>query len=244
MEIDDGASSNRIGSRKPGARNVLSGNLGGVGIRGAHSNRVFANYIGTDITGTQLLGNQYSGVFIGIAAASNNWVGGTLDGSGNIVTGSGRSAIRGAGIVVHRTAGTGNAIRGNSVFDNLGLGIDIGPPRVTYNDLGDGDEGANRLQNFPVILSAAGATIMGTLNSLPETDFRVELFSNPACNVGPPYGEGETYIGFVDVTTDWTGNVTFPFTPPAPLVSGTFITATATDPERNTSEFSQCFMVP
>ena len=50
---------------------------------------------------------------------------------------------------------------------------------VTANDAGDGDSGANNLQNFPVLTSAnsntAGTTIVGSLNSNANTTYRIEF---------------------------------------------------------------------
>jgi len=46
---------------------------------------------------------------------------------------------------------TGLTIKGNSIFSNGGLGIDLGVNGVTLNDDGDVDSGVNDLQNFPVI---------------------------------------------------------------------------------------------
>ena len=138
--------------------------------------------------------------------------------------------------------GVRNSILGNSIFRNGELGIDLGPDGVTGNDDGDGDGGANLLQNFPLITSAVGNTVSGTLNSAAGRTFRIEIFSNsgvaPCDSSGN--GEGETFVGTTNVTTDTSGNQSFTVTLATPLPSGAAVTATATDPDGNTSEFSQC----
>jgi len=129
----------------------------------------------------------------------------------------------------------------NSIHSNAGLGIDLGDDGVTPNDLGDFDSGANNFQNFPVLTSAiSGSTsIEGTLNSTVNTTFRLEFFSNIACDPSGN-GEGESFLGSTDVTTDGNGDVMFMATFPVTVPVGQFITATATDPNNDTSEFSQC----
>jgi hypothetical protein len=137
----------------------------------------------------------------------------------------------------------GNAILGNAISDSGWLGIELGDFGVRANDPGDADVGPNNYQNYPVLTSVGvrvNTTVHGTLNSNPNRSFRVEIFSNAACH---PYGngEGETYLGFVNVTTNASGDASFVTTfPPIPV--GRFVTATATDLTTNdTSEFSACF---
>ncbi len=57
------------------------------------------------------------------------------------------------------------------------------------------------------------------------------------------FREGQTYIGTATVTTDGTGNATINTVLPVALGSGEDVTATATDPTGNTSEFSQRIVV-
>ena len=118
---------------------------------------------------------------------------------------------------------------------------------VTQNDAGDGDGGANNLQNFPVLTSAvitgSQIKITGTLNSLASTKFRIEFYAN-ATGDGSGYGEGQTLIGVHDVTTDGSGNATISAVLPAALSAGSAISATATrldagDAPIETSEFAQ-----
>src|SRR6185436_225407 len=51
--------------------------------------------------------------------------------------------------------------------------------------------------------------------------------------------EGQEYIGSTQVTTDGSGNADIDVTLPATVENGSRISATATDPNGNTSEFSQ-----
>lgn len=77
----------QIGGNTPGARNVISGN--GTGIlftNGASDSLVQGNYIGTDITGSAAVANS-----IGISVdlnATNNLIGGTVAGAGNLISGN------------------------------------------------------------------------------------------------------------------------------------------------------------
>ena len=57
---------------------------------------------------------------------------------------------------------TGNTIRGNSIFSNGGIGIDLGGDGVTANDALDADNGPNQRQNYPIIVSAAPTAPSGT----------------------------------------------------------------------------------
>jgi len=96
----------------------------------------------------------------------------------------------------------------------------------------------NNLQNFPVITSATAnsttTTIQGTLNSSPNTQFRIEFFANDACD----NGVGQTFLGSTNATSDASCNASFSFSAPNGAVTGPVITATATDSSNNTSEFS------
>src|SRR6185295_16458800 len=114
---------------------------------------------------------------------------------------------------------------------------------VTANDNGDGDTGANNLQNFPVLSSAVssgGNTVLqGNLNSTPGSNFNIQFFSNPACDPSGN-GEGQTFLGTASMTTDAQGNANINTTLSVAVEPGQTITATATDSANNTSEFSAC----
>ncbi len=230
--IISGASGNTIGGTQPAEGNVISGNASfGVAFFGvatdAGGNTVLNNFIGTDAAGTGAIGNNASGVFV---ETSNNRIGSA--GVGNTIAFNGDVGVRVGG-------GTGNTIANNRIFSNASLGIDLGNSGVTQNDAGDGDTGPNNLQNFPVLAAVSGG-VQGTLNSTASTTFRIEFFGNTACDASGN-GEGQTVLGNTTVTTDGAGNASVPLFTTAP---GAIVTATATDPAGNTSEFSACATVP
>jgi hypothetical protein len=77
--------------------------------------------------------------------------------------------------------------------------------------------------------------VTGTLSSQPNTLFTIDYYANPA----PAFSaEGMTYLGSRDVTTDGGGAAAFTNRLGARIPAGRAITATATDPDGNTSAFS------
>jgi len=230
------SANNTIGGTSLEARNLISGNnRGGVLIRGSNAteNQVLGNYIGTDVTGTAAVGNIRDGARI---EASNNIIGGTTLAAGNILAFNG-----GDGVFVQ--SGTGNAILSNSILSNSDLAIDLNPGGVTENDAGDSDTGANNLQNFPVLTSVAlgeddsSTIVAGTLNSTPNNTFAIQFFTNNGLDTSGN-GEGQTWLGATTVTTDASGNANFTETFEIVISPAQFVTATATDSNNNTSEFS------
>ena len=254
---------NLIGGSTSEARNIISGNGRGIhlGLSSATNNRITGNYIGVDVAGSNPLGNG-SGVII-VDAASDNIVGGTENGEANIIANS-----VGFGVLVGRDSpavtqeAVRNAILGNSIFANhqnsspssTNLGIELramsgiaGSDGLNPNDSLDldSDPGPNNLQNHPELstatVSGGMTTITGVLPSLANTTFRVEFFSNASLG-NSTYGEGETFLGSIDVITDNDGNVPLNFTVPTSVPLGYIITATATRLDSgvptDTSEFS------
>jgi hypothetical protein len=247
-----------IGGSATGAGNVISGNQGNGIAMDSTGNTVQGNLIGLGADGTGSLGNgnptsnSGSGVLVNTNnTTSNNTIGGTAPGAGNKIANNVLT-----GVVITNISSAGNAILQNSVFSNGRLGIDLGEPSlgVTFNDTGDGDNFvANRGQNFPVVTSASisggNATVSGTLNSNSNATFRLEFFANESCNANVPnfpgeqlFGEGQTFIGTTQVTTDGSGNASFgPVSLGSVPAGQSVITATATNNStNNTSEFSQC----
>ncbi|MBI4660225.1 MAG: right-handed parallel beta-helix repeat-containing protein [Verrucomicrobia bacterium] len=218
-----------VGGSMNGAGNVISGNSGhGIWLASNASAIIQGNYIGTDISGRTELGNLKNGIYIN--GGNNSTIGGATPGTSNTIAFNAE-----AGVFVK--AGKGNALRGNSIFSNKGLGVDLGGVGVAPNDEGDRNMGANNLLNFPELASAAtdGSTIaiQGKLNSKTNAFFDLDFYSTQAPDPSG-YGEGEKYIGSATITTDANGNANFNVTLPV----GHFVTATATDSTNNTSEFS------
>jgi hypothetical protein len=72
--------------------------------------------------------------------------------------------------------------------------------------------------------------------------FRIEFFDNHQCHPSG-HGSGETFIGSMDVITDGNSSAPISATFQVNVEVGHVITATATDPAGNTSEFSACVPV-
>lgn len=229
---------------------------------------VEGNRIGTDAAGGMALPNLGSGVEIfempgSIVAhnliAGNRGRGVLIDGMdaiGNHIlhnqfgtSADGTSLLPNEqGDIVVVNEARENLFGGNRLVTGAGRpGIDLGDDGVTGNDPGDGDAGANDLQNHPDLVSAgsdgvASTSISGSLSSVPGARFVIEFFLNRACD---PAGSGpaETSIGHATVATEATGTANFAASIPIGVPAGTFVTATATDEAGNTSELSRCVPV-
>jgi hypothetical protein len=218
------------------AGNVISGNLRyGISFGDGQPNSqvvVQDNYIGTDVTGANALGNGSAGVFFGVYPSSNDTV------SGNIIAYNG-----GDGVEVTGNYSVEISIRGNSIFANAGLGIDLGGTGVPVLNDSQGHGGPNWYQNFPVLTSAVtsgtSTVVSGTFGEASEPNFpqTFDFYANPAADPSG-YGQGKTYLGSASVTTGANGNASFLVTFPTATTAGQVISATATDPNGNTSEFS------
>ncbi len=234
----ESAPSNTIGGSVAGAGNLISANnTWGLLLSNASWNVIQGNLIGTEIDGVSALGNVFHAVEC--TNASNNTIGGTNADAGNRI---GFSQGVYAGVRI-RGGSTSDAILGNAIFSNGGLGIDLGPFGVNVNIPCDTSSGDNMLQNYPVLsqaVSGNGTGIRGTLNSRPNAAFLLQFFANPACNVYG-YGEGQFYLGQATVVTSNNCNASFVANLPGSTPVGYVVTATATDSANNTSEFSACF---
>jgi len=262
IELDDGAQTNSI-----------EGNFVGVGADGVTP--VGQERHGIALRSSGNLAPPFGPGDANEIPVSANAIGGTIAGSGNVVEFNGSAGVAVFGNPLQNNAvqaqNSGNSILGNSIFMNgrsspsTLAGIDLS--RVFIYPTDDGvtadtaaGHGAladpNNLQDFPVLKAptfSGGHTIVGgslSQSVSPNTTYRIEFFSSPSCSK-TGFGEGQSFIGFMNVITNASGTVLFAAS--LPLVSPTAsITATATnttaDPSTpngsanllNTSEFSRC----
>ncbi len=236
-----GANSNTIGGPVAGAGNVISGFWGyGIYISDASTagNLVQGNILGADVTGTNALGNSQGNVLVQ-AGATGNVIGGTGAGAGNVIAFAG-----GPGVKLLNADTTNNAIRGNSIFSNGALGIDLNNDGVTANHTGF-LAGPNDFQNYPVITNVfgyAGSTIvLGKFYSLTSRTYFIDVYRGFTADPSG-YGQGRFYAGTVSVTTDGSGNANFSLTNSSGNYAGQYFTATATSAGGDSSEFSFAFL--
>ena len=109
------SNNNIIGGGTAADRNVISGNTGpGISINTNNGtstgNQIRGNYIGTDSTGTNAVGNSNQGVYLN---AANNTIGGTVSGYGNVISGT----LNWSGIGLDTNA-SGTLIAGNRIGTN------------------------------------------------------------------------------------------------------------------------------
>ncbi len=246
------ATGNTIGGAGTGAGNVISANTGsGIKIFAADNNVVQGNIIGTDLVGIGNLGNSGAGVSV------DSSLGNTI--ADNTIAFN-SFAVSGTGVALN--AGANNAIRRNSMYQNGGLGIDLGGDGVTPTTADDTDVGANRQLNFPVLETATIADGNLIIAGFARPDSEIELFIADPDPSG--FGEGRTFllmrtegstedgdsttgtygptqINGLDQGTDTTNRFSFVIpiaSLPEAVAEGTMLTATATDASGNTSEFS------
>lgn len=174
--------------------------------------------------------------------------------------GSGVAIIGGTSNLISR-----NSIYANGTA-SAALGIDLNNNGVTINDLNDTDSGPNNLLNFPIISAvySSGSNLVVEGWSRPGTT--IELFltdinqgsavlGSNQLGLSTDYGEGQTFIGTMvegsaadlfagtapytdlDGNTDNTNKFKFVIPKPVGVLTGNFITSTATL-SNSTSEFS------
>lgn len=242
------AATNQIGGSVNGAGNLISANYGqGVFLTNASWNVIQGNFIGTKADGTNNLGNAQANIEMQLNA-TNNIIGGSAPGAGNRIAFAQAPNGPYAGVRV-RTGAFKNLISGNAIFNNAALGIDLSPssggtssgvnPPVDCES-GVAANAANAGQNFPVltnVYTGAGTQIRGTLDSAAGKNYLLEFFASPAGDASG-YGEGQVFLGQASLTLGTLCSSNFSISLPVPVPTNWVVTATATSPANNTSEFS------
>lgn len=178
-------------------------------------------------------------------------IGGVVAGQGNVIANMTGDGIRIEWNNSNHSYPAAFAIRGNAIYNNGGMGIDLadsvtpsgdGVPNV--NDTGDLDTGPNNFQNFPVPTSAstngASTTVNLALDTYALGSFWVDVYASPTCDANG-HGEGRVYLGTSNVNTDGSGQANVTISGLPATTAGHFITLTATDTvQQSTSEFSVC----
>ena len=227
-------------------RNVIGHNGDGIKLVRANSNLIRGNLIGIHGDSSDI-GNLGNGIHQ--ISGNHNVIGYGV--GEEIVTPALRSNQitnnQGSGIVINEEFGRTsffNTIRGNSIYENGGLGIDLLDDGISENDSTDHDGGPNYLQNTPDIsrlfideTPTVKLVMRYTIHS-DSTTVPYPLTVDFYFVDDPASGEGKTYLG-TDIYTqqdsldkiavDTTGLF---------LDENDVFVATATDADGNTSEFS------
>jgi len=202
------------------AGNLIANNTqNGISFLGSTNAVIQGNWIGTDPTGAWPMGNGWAG--ISLQNSGSVLVGGSGLGMANLI-----EFNTGDGVAI--TYGQNHTVSANSIYDNGGLGINLGT-------------GANQAQVSPlingVVVAYGSTTVQGQLNGQAGTAFRIECFASPQWDLQRA-PEGRLYLGATSATTDGSGNANFAAALPVAAPTNLVVTATATDPAGNTSEFS------
>jgi hypothetical protein len=238
-------SDTRTAGTTPG--NMILGNAGGgVDILGtSQRNKIQGNNI-SGATGFTAPGGTLFGAGVVIeGGASNNFIGGPTAAEGNTISNNLTN-----GVVVEDN-GSGNAIGNNLIFSNGVLGISL-------------RDSAHNSQSPPLLRFATTGQshrIAGTMTGTPNTTYFLQFFAGPSSQHadGSENDDAEKIVfpslpaivgtgvevspTGVTVTTTKGGVCLFDLVLPDDIPDGSFVRATATDQNGNTSQFSNAVTV-
>lgn len=165
------SSNNLIGGVSPAARNLISGNGGGVyvGGPGATQNKIQGNFLGTNRSGTAALSNA-EGVIVD--SAQQNLIGGTETGARNVISGNDEAILI--------SASTGTVVQGNYI------GLQVNGKQPLGNTLGIYISGSDNViggsakhaSNRIAYSGSAGITVVNLADALDNTFSRNSIYSN------------------------------------------------------------------
>jgi hypothetical protein len=262
---------NLIGVDATGTHALPNGSYGVLADTGSSAEAIQDNLIaGHPVDGVRIVGGvsisvTYNAIGVGIGGVALGNAGDGIHVKGNarnVAVGFGYPSLDGLGIAsIANNGGAGvyaedlvNVdVTYGAIANNGGLGVDLAPRGVNPNDTLDADTGPNELLNSPVLQSATydanamapPTTINGTVDTTPNTQVEVDLYLSESCDPSG-YGEGEGYVGYVNVTTDASGHAAF--TQSNYVHEGMAMTAlsrrfSSTDPGLIVSEFSNCLVI-
>ncbi|HWB10980.1 MAG TPA: Calx-beta domain-containing protein [Pirellulales bacterium] len=228
--IDISAPNNHIGGSADHAGNLIVQSFRGIGLEGA-------NATGNTIEGNKINNNGDSGILV-TNGASGNTIGGPNDADGNSIHDN-----LGNGVSIF--SGTDDSIRHNTIYANGKLGIALGT-----------DAKANNLQPAALLsVTATRTRLTGWLEAAPDTTYYIDFYkgqqlaqadgtseADDARNIIVPFlpssDPDEAPQPFEKVTTNDAGLGLFDLAFGASPDVGTIIRATVTDPDGDTSQFS------
>lgn len=233
-------------------RNVISGNNGsGISILGNSvqynvvnhqvvptTSMIVGNWIGLQADGKSPLPNLGAGVEVN-QQGGGYFIGSDLRAFDNLIAYNTDAGVRVA-------SGTNIAILGNSIHHNSRGGILLGNRTAASGNQTPFPTGPNHLQNAPTLTLAVsaieGLTIAAHLDNATNPDgYAIQFYACPSADFSG-YGQGQYPLGFIGFHTNVDGgNILTNFA--SSVLPGAYLTATATDPDWNTSEFSNALLI-
>jgi hypothetical protein len=201
-------------------RNVIAANADGVHVQGGRLNVIQSNWIGTNAVGARL-GNFDNGVRLDDPYSyqgHGNQIGGVSAGLGNVIAFNGLDGVR----VEDDMAS--NPIRGNSIYGNGHLGINLEHAPGFAPLLWFAQSGKTTVVEGLV----AGAT--------PYATYYVDFYASPAGSGSS--AQGQRYLGSTALVWNPFSGVPIFVATPGKTMKGEIITATVTDAAGNTTAFS------
>jgi CSLREA domain-containing protein len=190
MQVEGGG--NTIGGTSAAARNVISGNAqDGIVLTGSSSagNLVQGNYIGTNSAGNAAVANGRYGVYL-LNDASNNSIGGTAAGMGNLISGNTSAGIAAGGtnsflgnIIGRNAANSANIPNGYGIFLNSAFNSRVGGTAV-----GAGNVIAGNNKDGVALISGAGGISILQNSFFGNGEIGIDLGDNTSNGVTPNDG--------------------------------------------------------